>query len=473
MLEVELCLNSSEESIDMPLYFCYDQGDYESFNFELSKINWEERFSEHPNVQILYDGFLDIINTLKKKYIPQKRSMKKIKQPSHIRKLAKAKSELYQKYKLDRSLRKDYKDLSIDYDKAVSKWNREVEENICSSRCSKKFYKYANKKLKRRAAIPPLQSENGAYHTSDDDKANLLNKVFHNVFINDNGNKLDIPPRIEPEMTLNDIIITPQTVLFALRSIPPKTSSTPDDVPGILLKKIGSSISKFLSLLFNLSLESNEIPLQWKTAIISPIHKKGSKHCPNNYRPISLTSVICRLFENILCSNLLNHLYVNNLLSSSQHGFLPLCSTTTQLLQTLNEWTQAFYAKMEVNVIYTDLAKAFDKVSHPKLFEVIKSYGIDGNILKWITTFLIGRTQRVRINSSFSNPLPVRSGVPQGSVVGPLLFLLYIDDISSISTDTTAVSLYADDMKIYSLDATELQRSLNMACSFLRIVNSV
>ena len=468
MLEFELCLDSNKEPIDLPLYFCYQQGDYESFNAELRKTKWEDRFSSNTTIQTVYDGFLETVNILTKKYVPRKRYKKNVKQPSHILKMAKAKNVLYKKYKLDRSLRNEYKALSVAYDEAVSTWHREIEEKVCSSRSSRNFYKYANKTLKHRPTIPPLQSENGEYHTTDDDKANLLNNVFHTVFITDNGNKLDIPPRIEPESNLKDIIISPQTVLNALRSIPPKTSNTPDNFPGFLLRKIGPTISKFLSLLFNLSLSSNEIPLQWKTALVSAIHKKGSKHSPNNYRPISLTSVICRLFENILCSNLLNHLSVNDLLSSSQHGFLPLCSTTTQLLQALNEWTQAFYEKTDVNVIYTDLAKAFDKVSHPKLFEVVKSYGIDGSVIKWIVNFLTGRTQRVCVNRAISKPLPVLSGVPQGSVVGPLLFLLFIDDISRISTETTAVSLFADDMKIYSSDPIDLQRALNRACSFFK-----
>ena len=209
-----------------------------------------------------------------------------------------------------------------------------------------------------------------------------------------------------------------------------------------------------------MSLQTGKIPWQWKCSHISPIHKKGAKNLAENYRPVSLTSSICRILEKIICEELLCHLSTNNLLSTEQHGFLPGRSTTTQLLGVFNDWTNHYFNGDEVSVVYTDLRKAFDKVSLPKLIEVLQSYGIHGKVLDWFEVFLFDRTQKVRVNQSISQPLPVTSGVPQGSVVGPLLFLLFIDDITKLGTQKSKLSLFADDAKVYSTDDVDLQSVL-------------
>ena len=256
--------------------------------------------------------------------------------------------------------------------------------------------------------------------------------------------------------------------MAALKQVSPKNSLTPDGLPGIVLKKIGPTISYFLSLLFNLSLKSSKIPWQWKTGYITPIYKKSSRNNVNSYRPISITSTLSRLLEKIICNQLINHLHSNNLISPNQHGFLPQRSTSTQLVGALNEWINQYNENKPVHVIYTDIAKAFDSVSHPKLLEVVKSYGITDEILKWIECFLKDRTQHVRINNSFSDFLEVISGIPQGSVLGPLLFLLYMDDITKITSDETKVSLFADDAKFYSNNPNALQNTLNKAYDFFQ-----
>ncbi len=166
------------------------------------------------------------------------------------------------------------------------------------------------------------------------------------------------------------------------------------------------------------------------------------------------------MLEKILFSHLLEHLFSNNLISSNQHGFLPRRSTITQLLGALNHWTSNYCNNNAVHTVYTDLSKAFDKVSHMKLLEVIKSYGIDGSVYTWLQNFLTGRIQQVTIQSTLSSPQPVTSGVPQGSVLGPLLFLMYIDDLSKLSSNTSHICLFADDTKIYSTNITDLNTKL-------------
>ena len=228
-------------------------------------------------------------------------------------------------------------------------------------------------------------------------------------------------------------------------------------------------------MLFSLSLQSGQVPSQWKKSQITPcFKKKGNKNCASSYRPIAQTSAICRLLEKIICGNIIHHLHKNKLLSKEQHGFLPQRSTCTQLLLAFNDWQKSFYSNKKVHIIYTDLAKAFDKVSHSKLLEVLVSYGITGRLFQWIKLYLTGRSQTVTVNKSHSKPLKVISGVRQGSVLGPLLFVMYIDDLTKIVSPPTTVSLFADDAKFYSTDPHNLQQDLSsISCFFCKKATAI
>ena len=175
---------------------------------------------------------------------------------------------------------------------------------------------------------------------------------------------------------------------------------------------------------------------------------KCSRSDPSSYRPISLTSVACKLLEFILKKYLSLHLFKNDLLTGQQHGFLSKKSTETQLLQCVNDWTKSLDCKNAVDVFYLDISKAFDTVSHPKLIRKIEKYGITGKFLNWIKNFLLSRFQQVRVDGTLSDNISVISGVPQGSVLGPLLFLIYINDLARVIR-CSSVKMFADDTKIY------------------------
>ena len=345
---------------------------------------------------------------------------------------------------------------------------KKTESMVCESGNATSFYKYTNKKMKLKSIIPPLQTEDQGLITDNDCKAETLNNYFQSVYILDDGKPLHLPQRVTPEKMFHTPYISVQKVSDIIKNMPTKTSKTPEEIPAIVVKKCCGSISKFLSLFFNLSINTAQIPWQWKFSIITPVHKKGSKNLANNYRPIALTSVICRILEKIISLDIIEHLNLHNLISKNQHGFLPRRSSSTQLLEALNDWLNSCNNKQSVNVVYTDLSKAFDKVSHPKLMEVIKSYGICGNTYNWLQTYLTNRLQSVVLKEYISESLPVTSGVPQGSVIGPLLFLMYIDDISKVCSEKSIVSLFADDAKIHSSDAADLQESLDHMSHFFR-----
>ena len=219
-----------------------------------------------------------------------------------------------------------------------------------------------------------------------------------------------------------------------------------------------------MSHLFKLSLQSGTIPDIWTKANVTPIFKKkGSPNDTGNYRPISLTCVLCKVLESIISDKIRD--FLQDKFFSGQHGFVKQKSTVSQLLESMSDWIGALEGKSSVDILYIDIAKAFDTVSHQKLLTKLKYYGITGSLLKWVEAFLSGRSQRVMIDGRSSDWANVSSGVPQGSILGPLLFLIYINDLPSFIENCT-VKLFADDCKLYlalKRDTKETDRDLFQA----------
>ena len=447
-------------------FYCFRKANYELLLSHLRSTDWSSVLCNVPqDFQLAYNKFLAIIHSLFEMYVPKMTFRKNFNLPKHIKKLAKSKSSLYRKSKKDPNFKSKYKTTSKAYDKAVKTWFSSIEEKICSSRDRSNFYKYANRKLKIKETIPSVLKVDGREVSDNLEKANYFNDQFSSVFQQDDQTSLNLVDKTS--IHLENICISTEDIVSALAILKSKASNTPDQIPPIFLKNAGPALIHVLKQLFQASLDNGDLPLEWKTALVNPVHKKGSKNDALNYRPISLTSAICRLLEIILKNKILNHLYQNNLISSKQHGFLPGRSITSQLLTALNPVVEQFDKKKDVHIVYTDFSKAFDKVCHRKLLEVLSSFGIKGSLLKWIENFLIGRTQAVYIENKVSRTTSVTSGVPQGSVLGPLLFLLYAQDIEFVCSPFCDVALFADDCKFISSNPCALQRSLDSMQTFV------
>ena len=213
-----------------------------------------------------------------------------------------------------------------------------------------------------------------------------------------------------------------------------------------MLKKCAETLQHPLYILFNESLKSSYFPTAWKLAHVVPIYKSGDKSLIQNYRPVSLLNIVSKVFEVLVYERIFSH--VRNMISDSQHGFYSGRSTTTNLLNFSEYVYDAFDNRCQVDTIYTDFSKAFDKVNHAILLSKLGKFGIHGSLLRWIKSYLLNRSQLVTVNACKSNVITVPSGVPQGSHLGPLFFLLFINDIGDYILHGRFL-LYADDLKLF------------------------
>ena len=300
---------------------------------------------------------------------------------------------------------------------------------------------------------------------------NVLNGYFATVFTQDSSDRIPNLPASTDIPSIDNIQVTPELVSKKIEDLKASNSCGPDNISSFILKTFKQELLTPLTDIYNKSLQSGVVPEDWRIGNVTPIFKKGSKGNPANYRPVSLTSVPCKLLESILKDEVVDHLFSNNLLKDSQHGFMKGRSCTTNLLEFFHTAVDNLDAGNPMDIIYLDFAKAFDKVPTKKLLAKLKSMNINGNILNWISSWLRDRKQRVVLNGEASTWIEVLSGVPQGSVLGPLLFLIFINDIDDAAKYINILRKFADDTKlghkvITAADCEIVQTQLDSLCSW-------
>ena len=309
-------------------------------------------------------------------------------------------------------------------------------------------------------SIPEIVSYNGTIAKCDADKASLFNNYFHSVFTTSDFILPPVRDIPKPQSTIGQISVTETEGYQTLISLDPSKAKGCDGISPRLLKLCALPLTQPLHHLFCLSLSQCYVPLDWRTHMIKPIFKAGDKHNVTNYRPISLLCVISKVLERIVFNKL-----VYQSVSIYQFGFLQHRSTLQQLLVLFNELTNSLNKNQQTDVIYLDFKKAFDSVAHNELLYKLWCFGVIDDLWMWCHAYLANRLQYVAINGAVSKILPVISGVPQGSILGPLFFLIFINDIPT-AIKSSMILLFANDAKCYKsistlADCAALQNDAN------------
>jgi hypothetical protein len=356
------------------------------------------------------------------------------------------KERLRQKFKRTGELKHELEFVKCrrDFKKLVS---HKMRENLSNdddpALITKKFWSYVKSKSQS-SRIPECVGYKNILRSSPVDQANLFNTFFHEQFSEASRYNIDIDYSSDSRF---DICFAVDRVRMLLSRINSNKAQGPDGIHGMILKKCAVGLAYPLSMLYKLSYNTGHLPAEWKVANVVPIHKKGSKSSVENYRPISLTCLVMKVFERIIKEELLKH--TSHLINSYQHGFLASRSCSTNMVGFCDNLALSLNDNERTDVVYFDFAKAFDSVNHDLILYKLKhNFGVDGTLLKFLASYLQNRKQRVVINGKFSDFVNVDSGVPQGSIIGPILFVLFINDLSDGLSPGTNVALYADDTKL-------------------------
>ena len=442
------------------------------------------QFEEEDSPTAMNDKLVRFINNLKDKHIPlcKPRSIQhrlpwmrsaklKIQRREKWKRWKKFKTSKlprdYDAYKMERNRLNDMiRSAKINYEKGLI---ADMKEN------PKLFHGHCRRTLKTKQGVSNVVDGKGNLTQTEEEAAKALNEYYHSVFTDDDGST---EPPVFPEKTqerLSDVTFMRETVEDLLSKQDPNKAAGPDGVESRILKECATEMAPILTNLFRKSMDGGEVPTLWKEAHIVPIHKSGSKAKMSNFRPVALTSVVSKVCEKILCMTMLAFLTQNFLISPQQHGFVKGRSCQTNILVCLERWTEMVDNGNSVDVAYFDYAKAFDKVSHRLLLLKLSRYGIDGKLLAWLSNYLHNRKQRVVVGNAKSPWLEVLSGTTQGTVLGFLLFLLFINDLPAKCSpeDNSLVMLLADDTKSFQEISRELNQQTEDQQSLQRRINRI
>jgi len=451
--------------------YLWNKADTEGIKKALASFGISFMKQTFSSVEAMWQDFKAAISRVTQEYVPTRRTLARQTHPwidGHLRKLTRRKYRAHKKAKQTGNPTdwSRYNRLKTQVQKDIRQSHRRYMTNIISTSYKerpKQFWSYIKSRKQEAVGIAPLKNRDGFIHSDSKAKAEILNDQFRSVFTEEDTTTMpDKGP--SPHPTMADITIQSKGVRKQLAGLNAHKASGPDGISNAILKIAADELAPVLTRLYQQSLDSGEVPSDWREALVVPVFKKGEKHLPSNYRPVSLTSVVCKVLEHIVYSSVMRFFEDHTILTDTQHGFRARRSCETQLLWTIQTIASKLKGRGQVDVILLDFAKAFDKVPHRRLLHKLQYYGIRGSTLGWIGSFLANRKQQVLLEGEKSSVADVASGVPQGTVLGPLLFLAYINDLPDCVTSSES-RLFADDSLLFRFiqdqqDADLLQKDL-------------
>jgi len=457
----------------------WKKADWDTMREELRLTNWRKEIASR-SVHESWDLLTGKLTGMVERNVPlckQRSRQRPVWLTDEIMRLIRLKRRKWRVFKQQRTAvsEEEYKKVEKEVAKKIRNGKRRMEKELAfgQDRNKRNFNRYVKSKTKSRVTVGPLKTADGRMVDSDKDMADVLNSFFKSVFTKEDISNV---PKLgkETELQLSRITITEDAVRRKIQELRKNAAAGTDGITPMLLKEMKEYIVEPLTLIFRKSLEGGVLPTDWKVANVVPIFKKGVKGDPSNYRPVSLTSIPGKMLESIIKENIMSHLVENRLLRNTQHGFLTGKSCTTNLLVFQEHVTKAVDEGRPMDIIFLDFSKAFDMVPRERLLAKLESKGISGTVLSWLREWLTGRKQRVVIGEEKSDWEDVDSGVPQGSVMGPCAFDVFIDDLEEEITriDPEIILLkFADDSKLArdvssEDDRRKLQDALDKLCEW-------
>ena len=390
----------------------------------LASASFVAKNKTSTDINQLWGDFKDMCHQAITDNVPTKMTSTRFSQPwinRNAKRLSRRKKKAYRRAQQTNSHEdiEKYKNLQKETQFYCRKaYNNYVEDLVSGDDSNpKKLWSFIKAKKCDSSGISPLRRD-GVAHSDPQVKANILNDQFAGAFTEEDTSSLpSLGPSPFPDVPAFEIGTA--GVKKPLRGLKPHKASGQDNIPTRFLKEAANELAPALCLILTASLNQGYVPDDWKTADVTPIFKKGDRSTPTNYRPISLTAVCCKVMEHILHSQVMKHLDLHNILSDNQHGFRKKRSCESQLILTIQDLASGLEDGEQIDAILLDFSKAFDKVPHQRLLLKLQHYGIRGQLLSWIESFLTGRSQEVLVEGKTSPYVPVVSGVPNGHCSRP------------------------------------------------------